>query len=231
VNQHSDKRRLGPPKNLGVAKLIEGKRDRSASPKAEQSKQGYRGWHERGYLPHRDEPGLVQFVTFHLVDSFPDALRAEWEHFAKLEDDRERLRELEAYLDKGRSECFLRVPEVAKLVEENFRQHAGERYELRALVVMPNHVHVLFKVGTASMSETIGAWKRNTGRQANKLLGRSGAFWAEDYFDTFMRDAEHELKTVKYIENNPAKAKMVLDPGDYTWSSARLRDEYGSLKL
>lgn len=96
---------------------------------------------------------------------------------------------------------------------------------------MPNHVHVLFKVGTASMSETVGAWKRNTGRLANRILGRSGAFWAEDYFDVFMRDAEHERKTVKYIESNPAKAKMVLDPKAYVWNSARLRDEYGRLKL
>jgi len=35
---------------------------------------------ERGYLPHRDEPGLTQFVTFRLADSFPESLRSEWEH-------------------------------------------------------------------------------------------------------------------------------------------------------
>jgi len=231
VSQSSKKGRSGPPKNVGVAELIEGKRRWSAAPKAEQSKQGYRGWHERGYLPHRDEPGLTQFVTFNLVDSFPVALRSEWEHFAKLEDDRERLKELEGYLDKARGDCFLRRPEIAQIVENNFREHAGERYELKAWVVMPNHVHVLFKVGTVSMSETIGAWKRNTGRLANRRLGRSGAFWAEDYFDVFMRDAEHEQKTVKYIENNPTKVKMVLDPKAYVWSRARLRNEFGVLKL
>lgn len=231
VSQSSKKRCSGPPKNLGVAKLIEGRREWSAAPKVEQAKLGYRGWHERGYLPHRDEPGLTQFVTFHLADSFPAALRSEWEHFARLEDDRERLKELEAYLDKARGECFLRCSEIAEIVEEQFRQYDGAPYELKAWVVMPNHVHVLFKVGTVSMSKTIGAWKRNTGRLANRLLGRSGAFWSEDYFDVFKRDAEHERKMVKYIENNPTKAKMVLDPKDYAWSSARLRAEYGVLKL
>jgi REP element-mobilizing transposase RayT len=96
---------------------------------------------------------------------------------------------------------------------------------------MPNHVHVLFKVGTTSMSEIVGAWKKHTGRLANKLLGKQGAFWAEDYFDTFMRVAEHERKTVRYIENNPEKAKLVLDAKDWPWSSARFGDEYGVIRL
>jgi REP element-mobilizing transposase RayT len=96
---------------------------------------------------------------------------------------------------------------------------------------MPNHVHVLFKVGAGSMAETVGAWKKHTGRLANKLRGKRGAFWAEDYFDTYMRNTEHEQKTVRYIENNPTKAKLALDPKEWAWSSARCRDEYGVLRL
>jgi phage gp16-like protein len=46
-----------------------------------------------------------------------------------------------------------------------------------------------------------------------------------------MRDAEHERKTVRYIENNPTKAKLVLDPKEWLWSSARVRDEFGVLRL
>jgi putative transposase len=243
VSQPPKPIRSGPPYNPGVRDLVEGKRRWSSSPKTEHAKQGFRGWHERGYLPHRDEPGLTQFVTFHLADSFPESLRSEWEHFAQIEDDREQRELIEAYLDNGRGECHLRQPEIAKLVEENFLNFengcgsqtrapgASARYELRAWVVMPNHVHVLFKVGTVSMAETVGAWKKHTGRLANKLLGKRGAFWAEDYFDTYMRDAEHEAKTLRYIENNPTKAKLVLDPKDWPWSSARFRDEFGVLRL
>jgi len=244
VSEQPEPRRPGPPHNPGVRGLAEGKRRWSSPPKREDAKRGFRGWHERGYLPHRDEPGLTQFVTFHLAGSFPESLRSEWEHFAKIEDDRERRKELEAYLDRGRGECHLQQPEIARLVEDNFRQFAGHcggsvicdpntagRYELRAWVIMPNHVHVLFKVGTTSMSEIVGAWKKHTGRLANKLLGKQGAFWAEDYFDTFMRVAEHERKTVRYIENNPEKAKLVLDAKDWPWSSGRFRDECGVIRL
>ncbi len=201
--------------------LVEGKRRWSSPPKIEAAKQGFRGWHERGYLPHRDEPGLTQFVTFHLADGFPESLRAEWAHLAKIDDDRERRKQLETYLDKGRGECHLRRLEIARLVEDNFLLFSGDcggsqarasRYDLRAWVVLPNHVHVLFKAGSVSMSETVGAWKKHTSRLANKLLGKRGAFWEDDYFDVYMRDAEHERTTVRYIENNPTRAKLALDP-------------------
>jgi len=82
VSQQPKLRRPRPPHDPGVRDLVEGKRLWSSPPKTEDAKQGFRGWHERGYLPHRDEPGLTQFVTFHLADSFPESLRSEWEHFA-----------------------------------------------------------------------------------------------------------------------------------------------------
>lgn len=256
MSQPLKPRHPGPPHNAGLHDLVRGKRRWSSSFKIEDAKKGFRGWHERGYLPHRDEPGLTQFVTFHLADSFPESLRSEWQHFAKIEDRREARVLLEAYLDKGRGACDLARPQIAKLVEDNFQQFSGEcygsetsapkgagcasrtlvsdsaaRYELRAWVIMPNHVHVLFKVRSVSMAETVGAWKKHTGRLANKLLGKQGAFWAVDYFDTFIRNTAHEQKTIRYIENNPTKAKLTLDPKSWAWSSARSRDEFGVLRL
>ena len=192
---------------------------------------GFRGWHERGYLPHRDEPGLTQFVTFRLLDSFPEGLRSEWEHLLAIEDDRKRRTELEAYLDRGRGECHLRVPKVARLVEDALKFFHGQRYELRAWTVMPNHVHVLFKTNVMPMSRIVEDWKKFTAKEANKVLGRRGAFWQADYWDTYIRNAEHERKSRHYVESNPAKAFLVRDPTKWPWSSARLRDEYGALQL
>ena len=107
---------------------------------------GFLGWHENGYLPHRDEPGLIQFVTFRLIDAFPAELRAEWEALLKIEDDRKRRIELEAYLDKGRGACHLRRPDIAKVVEASLLFRHDVQYDLKAWVIMPNHVHLLFLV-------------------------------------------------------------------------------------
>jgi REP element-mobilizing transposase RayT len=100
----------------------------------------------------------------------------------------------------------------------------GNRY-------MSNHVHTLFKVDAVPMSQIVETWKKHTANKINRLLKRRGAFWAAGYFDTFMRDAEHEQRTVRYIENNPTKAKLLLDPKEWPWSSARFRDGYARLRL
>ena len=55
------------------------------------------------------------------------------------------------------------------------------------------------------MCRLLNAWKGYTAKEANKMLGRQGQFWQEDYWDTYMRNDEHELKTRRYIENNPTK--------------------------
>src|SRR5438094_523247 len=162
MNRAPQPRRSGPPHNPGVRELVEGKRRWSSTWKSKDAKSGFRGWNERGYLPHRDEPGLTQFVTFRLADSFPESLRSEWEHLWQIEDDRERRIELEDYLDKGRGACHLRRPEVAALVETALRLFDGVRYELRAWVLMSNHVHALFKVDAVPMTEILESWKKHT---------------------------------------------------------------------
>ncbi len=117
------------------------------------------------------------------------------------------------------------------MVETALRCFEGTRYELRAWVIMSNHVHVLFRVGEVPMSEILESWKKYTANRANQWLKRRGAFWAAGYFDTYMRDAAQEQRALRYIENNPTKARLVLDPKAWLWSSARFRDSYGRLCL
>jgi len=46
-----------------------------------------------------------------------------------------------------------------------------------------------------------------------------------------MRDEEQEKKAIRYIENNPMKAKLCKTPEVWTFSSARHRDRYRRLAL
>ena len=120
---------------------------------------GFLGWHERGYLPHCDFPGLVQFVTFRLADSMPESRRGEWEHLLKIEDDREKRTKLEEYLDRGVGECHLRDPRIAKIAEDAMLHFNNERYELLAWCVMPNHVHALVHVWEMPLWKMVRSWK------------------------------------------------------------------------
>jgi hypothetical protein len=184
-----------PPYNPGVRDLVAGKRACSSPLPQDEIERGFVGWHENGYLPHRDEPGLIQFVTFRLADAFPAELRSEWEGLLKIEDDRKRRMKLEAYLDLGRGECHLRRAEIAAMVESSLLFRHEVQYELRAWAIMTNHVHLLFLVMDVPMSQLVDAWKGYTAKAANKILARKGQFWQEGYWDTYMRDGEHESRT------------------------------------
>ena len=248
-----------PPqsKREQLRQLVAGKNEWNEPLSAQDRTKGFRGWHERGYLPHCDKPGLVQFITFRLWDSMPASRRGEWEHLlainlrsdaprtnspgdappviaqsiapheseARAQAAREQRRKLEEYLDRNHGECFLRDPHIAALMENTLRFHLGQRFELLAWVVMPNHVHALLKVGDSTpLSKIIQNWKSISAVAANKTLGRSGDFWQEDYWDTFMRDEEQTRKAIHYIENNPVKAKLCRAPEEWPFSSARFRD-------
>jgi len=214
--------------NPALRELVADKRKWSKAT-VQAGKQRFSSWNERGFLPHRDEPGLTQFVTFRVADSFPSALRSEWEGMLKVEDAVEKRRLLENYLDKGRGECLLRRAEFATIIENSVRFFHGERYELDSWVVMPNHVHVLFTPKDHPMSQIIESWKKFTAHEVNRRTERNGKLWFNDYWDTYMRDERHVLRTRRYIEANPVKAFLVREAKDWPWSSARFRDTFGRL--
>jgi len=214
---------------------------------------GFLGWHERGYLPHCDYPGLVQFVTFRLADSMPASRRGEWEHLLRIADVRERRTKLEEYLDRGVGECWLRDSRIAKLAEDALLHFHKDRYELLAWCVMLNHVHVLVHVWQTPLWKMVQNWKVRIENQTRRTVlaerrapsrqvseadtnapRRCSALrlkWQREYWDTFMRDEEQEKKSIRYIEGNPVKAKLCCAPGEWRFSSARYRDAYRRLVL
>jgi REP element-mobilizing transposase RayT len=194
---------------------------------------GFKGWHERGYLPHCDKPGLVQFLTFRLFDSLPASRRGDWEHLLnanvrsdapRSEPERERQIKLEEYLDRGLGDCFLRDPRIAALTERAMLHHHRRRFQMLAWIIMPNHVHALLQIGRVPLSKIVQNWKSIVAVEGNKLLGRTGRFWQPEYWDRFMRDDEQKHKAIRYIENNPVKANLCRAPEEWAFSSARFRD-------
>ena len=234
--------------------FVEGKNRWSRPLTDEERVLGFPGWHERGSLPHCDFPGLVQFVTFRLVDSMPVSRRGEWEHLLAIEDLRQKRTKLESYLDRGVGECHLRDSRIAKLCEEALLFFHNERYELLAWCVMPNHVHVLAHVWQTPLWKMVAAWKKFAARKAGELFRAErrfpnrrvefektispnwssalrSSFWEREYWDTFMRGEDQEKKAIRYIEGNPVKAKLCPAAKDWPHSSTRFRDRYQRLIL
>lgn len=185
-----------------------------------------RGWYSRGYLPHFDGGELIQFITYRLADSLPKSVLEKWQK--ELEDDEisevDYRRRIEKYLDQGHGECYLKNPKVAEIIEENLLHFNDKKYKLYAWVIMPNHVHLLLipKEGY-SLSEIVHTAKSYTANEANKTLNRTGRFWFPEPFDRFIRNYEHFENTFTYIENNPVKAGLCENAGDWRFSSAYWR--------
>ena len=188
------------------------------------------GWHSRGYLPHCDQPGLVQAITFRLIDSLPAAVLQRWEsELATLRETAramERKRRIEDWLNAGHGACWMRDPRIARVVEDTLLHFDGERYRLLGWVVMPNHVHVVAEtIEGWPLSKILYSWKSWTAKEANKLLDRTGAFWQREYHDRFIRDGRHLDAALRYMEQNPVKAGLCTRAEDWPWGSARRRPE------
>jgi len=229
VDKPAGSQRSSPPYHPGLQRLVEGKQAWAEPLDDTARSQGFLGWHQRGYLPHFDVPGVTQMGTFRLHDAMPGSLRSEWEALLHLDDDHEKRRKLEAYLDRGLGECWLRQPAIATLAENALRHFDSQRYRLKAWVIMPNHVHLLVEIWQMPLARLLHSWKGFIAREANKVLKREGSFWEREYWETLIEDEAHEAKAVRYIEGNPVKAGLVRQAAECPWSSARLRDDDGRL--
>jgi REP element-mobilizing transposase RayT len=187
------------------------------------------GWRSRGYLPHFDGRAIPQFITLHLADSIPKKVIERWQRqLSGLNPAQEKLileRRIEKYLDQGYGSCFLKDPRIAKMVQDSLLKFDGVRYNLFAWVIMPNHSHTLLRrFEDWELDQLMHSHKSYTAHEANKLLNRHGQFWMEEYFDRYIRNAQHFRKMVLYIENNPVKAGFCNKASDWPFSSAWVRE-------
>ena len=51
------------------------------------------------------------------------------------------------------------------------------------------------------------------------ILQPNVPFWQREYWDRFIRDEVHYHRAIRYIHENPAKAKLCKDKSDWLWSS------------
>jgi putative transposase len=171
----------------------------------------------RRRLPHIYPEDRWLFVTWHLHGSLPRALYPPPEKSSA----KNAFVWMDRYLDTTRDgPMFLRNPVVASLIVKalNHGVKIG-LYDLRAFVVMANHVHILFRPRQKA-SEALQWIKGTTARAANQALARTGQpFWQRESYDHWIRDQRQFERAIAYIENNPVKAGLVTERSEYPWSS------------
>lgn len=161
----------------------------------------------RGRLPHWEQSGSTYFVTFRLADSLPrEALqRATTATHSK---------QIGHLLDAGRGECILRIPKVAGIMRDALKRFDGDRYDLCAWCIMPNHVHVIFRPkGEQKIEGILHSWKSYSANRIQREASFQGAIWQREYFDHLVRFPGELERLVRYVAENPERAGLK----DWPW--------------
>jgi putative transposase len=117
----------------------------------------------------------------------------------------------------------LREAGTLAMAGECARPTPAARIRLHAVVVMPDHVHVLLTPlrnaqGWAfPLVDVLQCPKSATAHRINRLLGISGPVWEEESFDHVLRSDESLKEKCEYIRQNPVKAGLVDRAEDYKW--------------
>jgi putative DNA methylase len=191
-------------------------RDRRRLAKHEPQIAGHPQWYSRGYIPHFDEEGLTQTLTFRLFDSMPQEVLDSWRDELRLvparEANRERRERIDAYLDLGHGSCYLRDERLANIVQNALLHFDNRRYRLHAWVVMPNHVHTLYTAEPGwELSQIAHSWKSYTANECNRVLKRKGEFWPREPFDRYIRNSEAFRECVALYRGESVKGGVVRD--------------------
>ncbi len=182
-----------------------------------------------GNLPHWYRSGATYAVTFRLADSLPDSAVQEYrkekeflaarlinaekaDNATDVHRIKQEMRDLyhsnmNMGLDEGAGNAWMNRPDIAAIVINSIQYFAGEKYELGAWCVMPNHVHLIVSIKDGyELSDVMHSIKRHSAKEANALLGRSGEFWQKESYDHIIRDGDDYWNQRAYILGNPAAA-------------------------
>ncbi len=178
-------------------------------------------FHRRN-LPHIYIPERSYFITFRLKGSLPvnkiyelrNILKLKYKALNKSEIyniNKKFFAEYDKTLDNSKhGPRFLTNNKVINIIIDSFKFYDKKDYELVCLCIMPNHVHVLFTLLEKSrpINKIMQSIKRHSALQINRYLKRQGSVWQPESYDHVIRDEDEYFNIIRYILNNPIKAKL-----------------------
>jgi putative transposase len=94
------------------------------------------------------------------------------------------------------------------------------RLAVHAYVLMSTHFHLMVTPeGPLSLPRTMQTLGMQYVRYYNRKYSRIGPMWNERYRAIHLLDERYWLTCLRYIEQNPVRARIVDNPADYPWTS------------
>jgi len=94
--------------------------------------------------------------------------------------------------------------------------------KLHSYCLMNNHIHLLSVPShETSLAKTMQKTSLTYTQFYNKKYNRTGRLWECRFHSTIVDTDNYLLTVCRYIERNPVRAKIIDNPTDYLWSSAK----------
>jgi len=119
----------------------------------------------------------------------------------------------------NRVNIFINHDDKAKFMEILRNMNSKGEYTLYGYCIMDNHVHLLMKEESDSISRTMKRICISYSHYFNKKYERVGHLFQDRFRSERIESEDYLLACIRYIHNNPVKAFIVREPSDYEWSS------------
>ena len=103
-------------------------------------------------------------------------------------------------------------------------QRYKNKYGIKILAycLMGNHVHILVVPGQEmALARAMGGTNLVYTQHVNRKYHRSGRLWQNRFFSSVVEEEPYLWAVMRYMEQNPVRAKLVKKAEEYRWSSAR----------
>jgi putative transposase len=101
--------------------------------------------------------------------------------------------------------------------------------QFQALVLMPNHLHLITTVPDHDFGLVMNVLMRSITQSANRLSGRSGRVFGSSCYRSLIKETRYYRHAIKYVYRNPVKAGLCERVEEYPYST--LRGLLGSSQL
>ncbi|MBN2453701.1 MAG: transposase [Candidatus Omnitrophica bacterium] len=120
-----------------------------------------------------------------------------------------------------RQTVFVEKPDYQKYLELLELYAVKNNLLLLAYCLMPNHVHyIAVPQNDNSLAKTFNACHMRYSQYFNKKKRSFGHLWQGRFYSCVL-DEPHLYAAIRYIENNPVRARLTRTAENWDWSSAR----------
>ncbi len=117
----------------------------------------------------------------------------------------------------ARRALFLDFTMARCVVNELRHAHETGRVHSLAWVLMPDHLHWLIQLGTSdTLASVMKSIKGRSATAIRRLDPQQHTIWQHGYHDHALRSDEHVPGVAEYMANNPLRAGLVDQIGDYS---------------